>query len=180
MTSSPSTPALSSLEAVPYLNSAGLIPDDWQGKVGIYAIYNADHQLQYVGYSRDVFLSLKQHLVRQPEGCHWVKVQTVERPSRTLLEGLRNAWIEQNGEVPPGNGEAATAWNQPIDAKLTLTAAEQAEYAGLEELAQIKYLKQAARRVEAQLLEKLKARGVQMDLRFNPKLKEEGLLDLKP
>ncbi|HEY9735807.1 MAG TPA: GIY-YIG nuclease family protein [Trichocoleus sp.] len=179
MTSPASAPTLTSLEAAPYLTEEGQIPEDWQGKVGIYAIYNADQQLQYVGYSRDVGLSLKQHLVRQPEACHWVKVQTVERPSRTLLEGIRNDWIEQNGAVPPGNGEAEAAWNQPIDAKLTLTEAEQAEYAALEEVAQIKYLKQTARRVEAQVLEKLKARGVQMDLRFNPKLKEEGLLDLK-
>jgi hypothetical protein len=29
------------------------------------------------------------------------------------------------------------------------------------------------------VLDQLKARGVQMDLRFNPKLKEDGLLDLK-
>ncbi|MEM0979832.1 MAG: GIY-YIG nuclease family protein, partial [Cyanobacteria bacterium P01_H01_bin.58] len=28
-------------------------------------------------------------------------------------------------------------------------------------------------------LEQLKARNVQMQLRFNPKLKEQGLLDLK-
>ncbi|MBD0269059.1 MAG: GIY-YIG nuclease family protein [Cyanobacteria bacterium Co-bin8] len=179
MTSQLPNPTLESLEAVPYLTQEGLISEQWQGKVGIYAIYDAAQSLQYVGYSRDVYLSLKQHLVRQPDGCHWIKVQLVERPSRTLLEEIRNGWIEQNGSVPPGNGAAAAAWNQPIDAKLTLTEQDKADYAALEEIAQIKYLKQLARRVEAELLEKLKARGVQMDLRFNPKLKEEGLLDLK-
>ena len=60
-----------------------------------------------------------------------------------------------------------------------MTADEQAEYARLEEVNQIKYLKKIARRVEAEILATLKARGVQMDLRFNPKLKESGLLDLK-
>ncbi|HEY9760893.1 MAG TPA: GIY-YIG nuclease family protein [Trichocoleus sp.] len=179
MTSQLPNPTLTSLETIPYLNSEGTIPENLQGKVGIYAIYDADHVLQYVGYSRDVFLSLKQHLVRQPNACHWVKVQLVERPNRTLLEGIRTAWIEETGTVPPGNGAKADAWNQPLDAKRAMTDAEKAEYEALEDLAQIKYLKNLARRLEAQVLDKLKARGVQMDLRFNPKLKEEGLLDLK-
>lgn len=173
------SPALASLEAYPYLDTRGQIPETLQGKVGIYAIFDADQALQYVGYSRDIYLSLKQHLVRQPHACHWVKVQTVERPSRTLLEAIRSAWLAEQGTLPPGNGDAADAWNQPIDAKRTMTAEEQAEYAALEEVAQIKYLKKIARRVEAELTEQLTRRGVQMELRFNPKLKEEGLLDLK-
>ncbi|MGL4620405.1 MAG: GIY-YIG nuclease family protein, partial [Chroococcidiopsis sp.] len=45
--------------------------------------------------------------------------------------------------------------------------------------AQIKILKTAARRVEAEILSQLQTRGLQMQLRFNPKLKEQGLLDLK-
>jgi hypothetical protein len=179
MTSPALVPPLASLDAFPYLNPQGQIPDTFQGQVGIYAIFDTDHHLQYVGYSRDVYLSLKQHLVRQPDNCHWVKVQTVSRPSRTALEEMRNAWIAENGSTPVGNGERSLDWNQPIDAKLTMTEAEQAEYAGLEDLAQVKYLKKIARRVEADILQRLENRGVQMDLRFNPKLKEAGLLDLK-
>ena len=48
-----------------------------------------------------------------------------------------------------------------------------------DELTQIKILKNIARRIEAEILAQLKARGVQTEIRFNPKLKEEGLLDLK-
>jgi hypothetical protein len=44
---------------------------------------------------------------------------------------------------------------------------------------QSKILKNAARRVESQILSELESRGVQMQIRFNPKLKEKGLLDLK-
>ncbi len=42
-----------------------------------------------------------------------------------------------------------------------------------------KLLKNIARRVEAKILEVLKARGLQENIRFNPKLKNSGLLDLK-
>ena len=179
MTPQTTTPTLASLEAFSYLDDEGLIPTHIERKVGIYAIFDQNSQLRYVGYSRDVYLSLKQHLVRQPQACYWVKVQTVDRPSRTLLEGIRDAWIEENGSVPSGNDTEANAWNQPIDAKLSMTEEDKIAYEQSEELGRIKLLKKIARRVEAEILKVLEVRGVKMDLRFNPKLKENGLLDLK-
>jgi len=180
---------LSTLEFVSYLSDShegfalqnrGLVPNQFQGKVGVYAIFDADKVLQYIGYSRDIYLSLKQHLVRQPQFCYWLKVQTIDRPSRTILESIRDAWIAENNALPLGNGADADDWNQPIDVKQTMTAEEQASFANaINEAAQVKVLKQVARRVEAKVLETLKTRGVQEEIRFNPKLKEEGLLDLK-
>lgn len=150
---------------------------DYQGKIGIYAIFDANQTLQYVGYSRDVATSLKQHLVRCPQACHWLKIQTIERPSRKLLEEIQASWL---GEADLSLGaEQIARWSQPIDAKLTMSDAEQQEYQGLDELAQIKYLKKIARRLEAEIQAVLADRGVTMALRFNPKLKESGLLDLK-
>lgn len=178
MTSQAASPTLAELPFAPYLSADGCLPTELQRQIGIYAIFDRDQSLQYVGYSRDVYQSLKQHLVRQPESCWWYKVQTVDRPSRTLLENLRQAWINESKEFSLTPQEEA-AWANAIDAKQTMTAAEHAEYAALGEVEQIKYLKNIARRLEAQILETLQARGVTMDLRFNPKLKEEGLLDLK-
>ena len=179
MTSQTTAPILSSLDAFSYIDEEGRIPTHIEGKVGIYAIFDQSHELHYVGYSRDIYLSLKQHLIRQPQACYWVKVKTVDRPSRTLLEGIRDAWIAENGSVPAGNDSAASAWNQPIDAKLSMTEADKTAYNQSEDLGRIKLLKKIARRVESEILEVLAARGIQMDLRFNPKLKENGLLDLK-
>ena len=171
-------PSLNSLEYIPYLDESGYLPEELQKKIGVYAIFDRDKILQFVGYSRDIYLSLKQHLVRQPQGCCWLKVQTITRPSRAILEGIRQAWIEENEAIPPGNGADEAKWNQPIDAKRAMTEAEKQEYQKSEELAQIKLLKKVARRVEAEIKEQLKARGVQVNIRFNPKIKEKGLLDL--
>jgi hypothetical protein len=179
MTSTPNIPSLASLDYIPYIDQNGQLTDQFEGKVGVYAIFDQGQTLQYIGYSRDVYLSLKQHLVRQPQHCYWLKVQTIERPSRTVLEEIRDAWIAENGSLPSGNSTDEALWNQPIDAKPAMTADEQASYAAGDGLIQIKLLKQAARRVEEQLLAALEARGVQMQIRFNPKLKESGLLDLK-
>ena len=179
MTSETEISSLANLDYIPYLDETGNLPDDLQGKIGIYAIFDQDKTLQLVNYSRDIYLSLKQHLVRQPKSCYWVKVKTIDRPNRTQLETIRNAWIEENGTTPAGNSSDEVVWNHPIDAKRTMTEEEQENYQKSDGLMQVKLLKQVARRVEAQILEELKSRGVQTEIRFNPKLKENGLLDLK-
>jgi RNA 3'-terminal phosphate cyclase len=108
-----------------------------------------------------------------------VKATTIDRPNRSFLEGVQSAWIEENGSIPVGNGETNSAWLDPIETKHTMTAAESASFEDLDGLAQIKLLKQVARRVEEAILTKLKERGVTAEIRFSPKLKEQGLLDLK-
>ncbi|MBH8553075.1 GIY-YIG nuclease family protein [Nostocaceae cyanobacterium CENA357] len=181
MTTETNIPALATLEYVAYIDDSGQLPEKFQGKIGVYAIFDQKKVLQFVGYSRDVYLSLRQHLVRQPQKCYWVKVQTIERPSRTILANIENAWIAQNGNVPSGNGENQETWTQPIDIKKIMTPEEQANYQKPtnDELTQIKIIKNVARRVETEILASLEARGLQTQIRFNPKLKEEGLLDLK-
>ncbi|MGB3240481.1 MAG: GIY-YIG nuclease family protein [Geitlerinemataceae cyanobacterium] len=182
MTAQTEIPSLASVEALPYLDDSGKILEaPFQGKVGVYAIFDRDRTLKFIGYSRDIYLSLKQHLMRQPQQCYWIKCQTIARPSRTILENIKDAWIAENGTTPVGNEAEEEKWTQPIDIKPLMTEAERTAYenAAGEELAQIKLLKKAARRVEADILVELESRGVQMELRFNPKLKETGLLDLK-
>lgn len=170
---------LNHLDYIPYLDENGKIPEFLQGKIGVYAIFNQDKNLQYVGYSRDIYLSLKQHFIRQNQGCYWLKIQTIERPSRTILEGIQQAWIDENGSVPPGNGEDESLWNHPIQVKPLMTSEEKEQYKKTDEIGQEKLLKQVARRVEEQILSELKLRGLQEEIRFNPKLKTSGLLDLK-
>ncbi|MBW4486354.1 MAG: GIY-YIG nuclease family protein [Trichocoleus desertorum ATA4-8-CV12] len=172
-------PVLADLEYIPYLDDAGQVNEQFQGKVGVYAIFDQAQTLQFIGYSRDIYLSLQQHLVRRPQACYWFKVQTSDRPNRTALEAIRDAWISENGKTPVGNAEEQNLWNQPIDAKFAMTEEEQTDYREADEMTQIKLLKRVARRVEEQILAQLRDRGVQMQIRFNPKLKETGLLDLK-
>ena len=171
--------SLSSLEYLPYLTPSGCIDEDIREKIGVYAIFDRDRQMQYVGYSRDVYLSLKQHLVRQPQNCYWLKLQTITRPSRKVLADIASSWIAENGKTPPGNDCESSLWTEPIDANPAMTEEEKAQYQQSEEIKQIKIRKQVARRIEAEILKQLSDRGVKMDIRFNPKLKEKGLLDLK-
>lgn len=175
MNESDAFPNLEQLEYIPYLDALGNICPDWQGKIGVYAIFDQEQVLQFIGYSRDIYLSLKQHLARQPQACYWLKIQGIERPNRTILESIKQAWLTESKAVI-GNEKL---WTEPIDAKLAMTEAEKEMYQNADEVGQIKLLKQVSRRVENDILSTLEKRGVQMEIRFNPKLKEQGLLDLK-
>jgi hypothetical protein len=181
MTDQTNITRLQDLIEISYIDTNGQIPEEFQGKIGVYGIFNRDQILQFVGYSRDIYISLRQHLVRQPDNCHWVKAQTIERPSRAILETIEKAWIVENASIPAGNGDEKEKWTQPINAKAMMTTEEIANFQNPihDELGRMKILKNVARRVEAEILEVLAARGLQMQIRFNPKLKEEGLLDLK-
>ncbi|MGJ3247692.1 MAG: GIY-YIG nuclease family protein [Elainellaceae cyanobacterium] len=181
MTTSANSSTLSALDYLPYISADGQLPEQFASKVGIYAIYDQGKCLQFVGYSRDIFMSLQQHLVRCPNQCYWIKVETVARPSRTLLETIRDAWITENGLIPSGNLSHETQWTQPIDIKLEMTAEECAECQGAaNEADYAKTLKKIARRVEARILAVLHDRGLKTPIRFDPKLKEQGLLNVKP
>ncbi|AFY40082.1 hypothetical protein Lepto7376_3933 [[Leptolyngbya] sp. PCC 7376] len=172
-------PVLAELNLFSYIDSRGAIASNFDAKIGIYAIYDATETLCYIGYSRDFKKSLQQHLVRCPDQCHWLKIHTCDRPSRTLLEEIKNTWIQENGTLPIGNDETEALWTEPIDVKPDLTPEQNAEIAAAEEIQKTKILKNHARRVEAEIKEKLEARGLKIEIRFQPKLKEQGLLDLK-
>ncbi|NCJ08521.1 GIY-YIG nuclease family protein [Synechococcales cyanobacterium C] len=171
---------LAELTLIPYVDTSGRLPQQFAGKIGAYAIFAADQTLQYVGYSRDIYVSLRQHLVRQPQQCHGLKVQLIERPSRTLLETICQDWLKEPDVPPPGNTSAQTLWEEPLSIQAAMTDAEQASFDNphLDDLGRIKVLKQVGRRLEAEILAVLAARGVQETIRFNPKLKEKGVLEV--
>ena len=181
MTTEIKIPTLASLEYYAYIDADGELIADFQGKIGVYAIFNQEKKLEFIGYSRDIYLSLKQHLVRQPENCYWVKVQTIERPNRTILENIENAWIIENAATFITQNLCKQKWTNSIDVKELMTPEEQDNYQkiAIDEVGKGKVLKNVARRVEEEILATLEARGVKTQIRFNPKLKEMGLLDLK-
>jgi hypothetical protein len=168
-----SIPPLTEVPFAPYLDTTGNVLADLEGKIGVYAIFDAEKSLQYVGISRDIASSLKLHIVRVPSQCHWLKFNTVAKPSRTVLSEMQAAWL----------GDLAIdteLWEQPLNCLRLMTDDEthQLEKA-MNEAEQEQVLKNVARRVEKDVLAQLAARGIAFDVRFNPKRKNEGILDIK-
>lgn len=174
-------PVLADQSEIPYINEQGLLPQQFEGAIGAYAIFDDTHQLVHTGYSRNVLLSLKQNLIRNPKACHVTKVATIERPSKRLLEDIINAWHEELGGSPYHADNLESTWTESIQLLPHMTAEDRQTYDDpqLEHRAKVKLLKQTSRRIEADILAVLDAKGCKEDLRFNPKLKETGILDLK-
>ncbi len=181
MTLLPNDLSLHSLPFIPLLDANGSLPGHLVEKVGAYAIYAEDQTLMHLGYSRNILLSLKQHLVRQPQSCHWIKVTLIQKPSRAVLQQLLEKWEAETSAPIYSSNNPREAWENSIDIKAQMTPKEQETFQSLvgDEIGLIKHLKKVGRRLEADIRLQLEERGFQDELRFNPKLKESGLLDLK-
>jgi hypothetical protein len=98
---------------------------------GVYAVLDRDRQTQYIGYSRNVALSLKSHLTQHgADTCAFVKVQPFKFPKREEMEQLRDTWIAELPQTPPGNADTSGAWAGTVKdaASQTMSPAEREAY----------------------------------------------------
>jgi hypothetical protein len=96
---------------------------------GVYAVLDGDQQTQYVGYSRNVALSLRSHLTQMgAETCAWVRVQAFKFPKRDEMEKLRDEWIAALPSPPPGNLDGTWAGTVKDAATQVMSAAEREAY----------------------------------------------------
>ncbi|KAM3092760.1 GIY-YIG nuclease family protein [Phormidesmis sp. 146-35] len=96
---------------------------------GVYAVFDDDRTLQYVGYSRNVQLSLNSHVTQIGEkNCAFLRLKTFKFPKREEMEQLRDTWIAESGSIPPGNQEGGWAATVGEAAKLAMTTAERDAY----------------------------------------------------
>ncbi|TVP59803.1 MAG: GIY-YIG nuclease family protein [Nodularia sp. (in: Bacteria)] len=119
-------------------NGADIMPletwrtSDQNAKIaGVYAVLDAERQTQYIGYSRNVLLSLNGHVSQYGEQkCAFVRVQTFKFPKRQEMEDLRDAWIAELATTPPGNASEGGIWASTVGeaAKAVMSEAERHAY----------------------------------------------------
>lgn len=87
---------------------------DGENPLGVYAVYDVDKNLQYVGFSRNIVLAVKGHMSRVGEDrCAFVRPMVFMNKAmatRTNLEREAQNWIDQVGTIPPGNGVEGHLW----------------------------------------------------------------------
>jgi len=109
----------------PLLDEGALPP-----KPGVYGVYDAAGDLQFVGISRNVRASLEGHRRKVPADlCASVKVAVAdeETPDRAVLSNAWKSWMEEHiestGKAPPGNVAGNSTWvgapQRPPDLRLT-------------------------------------------------------------
>lgn len=147
---------------------------------GVFAIFSASGTPQHINISRDVATSLRRCLARRPDESHLFSAHYLPRPSRTAFAALKTSWIDAvGGAAGNDDGEVQKAWESPIDVRAQLNDEEKEEMRDCLPGADKKILKAAASRIEDDIVEGLRERGVTEKLRFAPKMKETGLLDVE-
>jgi Grx4 family monothiol glutaredoxin len=82
---------------------------------GIYAIYNDQKELQYIGLSRKVLQSIKMHCFELPAECAYAKMVSLEFATKEDLQTAWKRWVmefvkDNNGKLPPGNTPKNELW----------------------------------------------------------------------
>ncbi|MEH2302482.1 MAG: GIY-YIG nuclease family protein [Nostoc sp.] len=98
---------------------------------GVYAVLDAERGVQYIGYSRNVLLSLNGHVSQNGEQkCAFVRVQAFKFPKRQEMEDLRDAWIAELESTPSGNATDREMWASTVGeaAKAVMSEAERQAY----------------------------------------------------
>lgn len=92
---------------------------------GVYSVLNCDRQTQYIGYSRNVALSLRGHLTQLGQDiCSFVRVQPFDFPKRDDMAALQNRWIAELDTMPPGNEADNELWATTVGAAAIATMSE--------------------------------------------------------
>ncbi|MEH1841265.1 MAG: GIY-YIG nuclease family protein [Nostoc sp.] len=98
---------------------------------GVYAVLDAERRTQYIGYSRNVLLSLNGHVSQNgQQKCAFVRVQAFKFPKRQEMEDLRDAWIAELESTPPGNVSESEMWASTVGeaAKAVMSQVERQAY----------------------------------------------------
>lgn len=98
---------------------------------GVYAVFNEQHDTQYIGYSRNVLLSLNSHIAQLGQStCAFVRVQGFKYPKRTEMENLRDMWLAELDSIPPGNATQTGLWTSTVGeaARVAMSATERNAY----------------------------------------------------
>jgi len=106
---------------------------DAEKPLGVYAVYNQESELQYIGYSRNVVLALKGHVAKLGnEKCSSVRVMVFANramATRSNMEAEVESWLREAGSPPPGNDSQASDWSDSLSgANASMSPAELAEY----------------------------------------------------
>lgn len=106
--------ALSKIADSEFIGFPDGISGVFPAEAGVYAVYDENSEVQFIGISRNIAASVSTHRKSVPELCSSVKVGVVEEPDRTALTQAWKSWMEEHiavtGKIPPGNETGNTTW----------------------------------------------------------------------
>lgn len=117
--------SLSETDSVSVPSTSDVLFSRFPSASGVYAVYDKNSDLQFIGISRNIAASVLSHVKSVAELCSSVKVGVVDEPDRAALTQAWKSWMEEHikatGKVPPGNESGNITWvRQPPKKKADL------------------------------------------------------------
>lgn len=98
----------------PVKNDDGSFANWTPSTPGVYAVFNEQEELQYIGLSRKISASIDRHAELVLDQMHSVQVLPMPGAGKEGLQGVWKSWIEnhvaETGNIPAGNKQGEGQW----------------------------------------------------------------------
>lgn len=151
----------------PVLDDAGKTPPGRTGTHGgpaVFAMYDKNSEIQYIGFSSDLDKSIEKLFYRRPEQSYYYRAHLLDEVDQEVMMEVRNAWFDSLEEGPPlGNRNLAEkdAWQSPVEVKGNSEGGTAV----------------AAQEHAAVLMTQIKNRGCRTDFVPDPVLLQKGIIE---
>lgn len=153
-------PSLKDVPLVPFIDELGWVWPDPPSttEASIFAVYDENETVQFIGFSKEIRNSLRVMLSRQPAKCHSYKVYNMAELDQQQLMLMREKWFKELGFKPLGNDAESDAWMKPPMGGTDKQCTEMGE----------------------KMIAALRSRGVEEAFEVDTSKFEEGNVEVKP
>lgn len=164
--SSAEYPSLESLSMSPMIDTKGWVqPVEEDGtEATVFAVYDQDKTLQYIGFSKDLRNSLRTILFRRPSKAFFYRALNLPRLDQKEMLAIREQWVQEVGTSPPGLGAEMKLWQIPVEGGAISNRGRRG----------------AAENRTKEILSALSSRGLKELFEVNQELLDEGQCDVLP
>lgn len=129
----------------------------------VFAVYDKDESIQYIGFSSDVGKSIEKVFYRRPAITYFFKFAGLDSVDQDAMMQIRNSWFDSLGGPPIGNKNPVEkeAWQVPV------------QVAGNSEGGTLVAAQEAA----AMMVTQIKNRGCTVDFAPEPALLQKGVIE---
>ncbi|KAH9299748.1 hypothetical protein KI387_031430 [Taxus chinensis] len=160
--------SLATLPLYGIINTQGRIQpiEDPETVASVFAVFDRNKKIQYIGFSKDLKNSLRTLMGRRPELCYYYRTQNLTSFDQELMISIRQKWIDEVGSTPPGNSSPSdrAQWEQPA---LANSISERGRAAAA--VSKAKTMQQM-----------MHDRGIKEEMIYDPVLLEQGKLNILP
>ena len=159
-----SHPWLGFFRLLSVLNEQGALPTGEENAgVAVFAIYDKEQTIQYIGFSSNVAKSIEKLFYRRPAVTYYFKFAGIDSLDQTEMMRIRNSWFDSLGGPPIGNKNLAEkeAWQVPV------------QVSGNSEGGTLVAAGEAA----AMMVTQIKNRGCTVDFAPEPALLQKGIIE---